>query len=338
MPFAPTRRQFAQAIAAAGAAAALPRFALAQSEIKLKYGTAFPADHPGTLRIKEAADQIRKDTGGKVDLQVYPTSQLGSEPDMISQTRAGAIDIMSTAGTNLQTLVPTAGINGVAFAFKDYATVWAAMDGELGAHVRTALAKVNLYAYEKVLDNGYRNITSATKAIGSPDDLKGFKIRVPGIPLWISMFKALGASPTAIPFGELYSALQTKVVDGQENPLALIQSAKLYEVQKYCSLTGHTWDGHFIFGNAKKLQALPKEVQESLSRNLNAAALRQREDIAKLNADAQAQLTKLGISFNKPDPAPFRELLKSSGFYSEWKNKYGDEVWAKLEKYSGKLV
>ena len=338
MSFAPTRRQFAQAIAVTGAAAALPRFALAQSEIKLKYGTAFPADHPGTLRIKEAAEAIKKDTGGKVDLQVYPTSQLGSEPDMISQTRAGAIDIMSTAGTNLQTLVPTAGINGVAFAFKDYATVWAAMDGELGAHVRGALAKVNLLAYEKVLDNGYRNITSATKPINTPDDLKGFKIRVPGIPLWISMFKALGASPTAIPFGELYSSLQTKVVDGQENPLALIQSAKLFEVQKFCSLTGHTWDGHFIFGNAKKLNALPKEVQASLTKHLNEAALKQREDIAKLNADAQAQLTKLGVTFNKPDPAPFRELLKSAGFYTEWKGKYGDEVWAKLEKYSGKLV
>lgn len=339
MTFAPTRRQFAAAIAATGAAAALPtRFAFAQSEIKLKYGTAFPADHPGTLRIKEAAEAIRKETGGRVDLQVYPTSQLGSEPDMISQTRAGAIDIMSTAGTNLQTLVPTAGINGVAFAFKDYDAVWAAMDGDLGAYVRAALVKVNLHAYEKCLDNGYRNITSASKPIVTPADLKGFKIRVPGIPLWISMFKALGASPTAIPFGELYSSLQTKVVDGQENPLALIQSAKLYEVQKYCSLTAHTWDGHFIFGNAKKLQALPKEVQESLSKNLNAAALKQREDIARLNADAQAQLTKLGVIFNKPDPAPFREMLKSAAFYAEWKGKYGDEAWAKLEKYSGKLV
>src|SRR4051812_47884395 len=111
MTFTPTRRQFAAAVAATGAAATLPtRFAFAQSEIKLKYGTAFPADHPGSVRIKEAAEAIRKDTGGKVDLQVYPTSQLGSEPDMISQTRAGAIDLMSTAGTNLQTLVPTAGI------------------------------------------------------------------------------------------------------------------------------------------------------------------------------------------------------------------------------------
>ena len=113
-----------------------PPASSSRSEIKLKYGTAFPADHPGTVRIKEAAEAIRKDTGGKVDLQVYPASQLGSEPDMISQTRSGAIDFMSTAGTNLQTLVPTAGINGVAFAFKDYATVWAAMDGDLGAHVR----------------------------------------------------------------------------------------------------------------------------------------------------------------------------------------------------------
>lgn len=339
MNFPSSRRQFAATLAAAGLGAALPaRFALAQSQIKLKYGTAFPADHPGTLRIKEASEAIRKDTGGKVDLQVYPTSQLGSEPDMISQTRAGAIDFMSTAGTNLQTLVPTAGINGVAFAFKDYAAVWAAMDGDLGAHVRMALAKVNLHAFDKCLDNGYRNITSANKAIVTPEDLKGFKIRVPGIPLWISMFKALGASPTAIPFGELYSSLQTKVVDGQENPLALIQSAKLYEVQKFCSLTAHTWDGHFIFGNAKKFQALPKEVQASLATHLNAAALRQREDIAKLNADAQAQLAKLGVTFNKPDPAPFRDLLKSAGFYTEWKGKYGDEVWAKLEKYAGKLV
>ena len=257
-----TRRQFGT-LAAGGIALALPaRHVLAQAgDIKLKYGTAFPADHPGTLRIKEAAEAIRKDTGGKVDLQVYPASQLGSEPDMISQTRAGGIDFMSTAGTNLQTLVPTAGINGVAFAFKDYATVWAAMDGDLGGHVREALAKVNLHVFEKCLDNGYRNITSGTKPINTPDDLKGFKIRVPGIALWVSMFKALGASPTVIPFGELYSALQTKVVDGQENPLALISSAKLYEVQKFCSLTGHTWDGHFIFGNARKFAALPKEVQ-----------------------------------------------------------------------------
>ncbi|MFM2403323.1 MAG: hypothetical protein RL223_1203 [Pseudomonadota bacterium] len=334
-----TRRQFATTSAAAGLGA-LPLFNVrAQgAAVTLKYGTAFPADHPGALRIKEAADALKKETGGRVDLQVYPASQLGSEQDMISQTRSGAIDLMSTAGTNLQTLVPTAGINGVAFAFKDYATVWAAMDGELGAHVRAAMAKVGLQAFDKVLDNGYRNITTSGRPVQSPADLRGFKIRVPGIPMWLSMFKALGAAPTAIPFGELYSALQTKVVDGQENPLALIQSAKLYEVQKTCSLTGHTWDGHFIFGNARKLQSLPKEVQDALARHLGAAALKQREDIARLNKDAEAALTKAGLTFVHPDTAPFRALLRSAGFYAEWKGKYGEEVWNKLEKYAGDLA
>ena len=170
-----TRRDFGLTLAATALAAVAPvRYVFAQTaEIKLKYGTAFPADHPGAVRIKEAADAIRKDTGGRVDLQVYPASQLGSEPDMISQTRSGAVDFMSTAGTNLQTLVPSAGINGVAFAFKDYPTVWAAMDGELGAHVRRAIEKVNVHAFDKVLDNGYRNITTSTKPINTPDDLRG---------------------------------------------------------------------------------------------------------------------------------------------------------------------
>ena len=139
------RRQFGTLAATMGlGVTGLPLARAQGAQITLKYGTAFPADHPGAVRIKEAAELIKKDSGGKVDLQVYPASQLGSEPDMISQTRAGAIDLMSTAGTNLQTLVPTAGINGVAFAFKDYATVWAAMDGELGGHVRGEIGRAHV--------------------------------------------------------------------------------------------------------------------------------------------------------------------------------------------------
>ncbi|NUO86493.1 MAG: TRAP transporter substrate-binding protein [Cupriavidus sp.] len=334
-----TRRQFG-ALAASGLALALPgRKAFAQNAtIKLRYGTAFPADHPGTLRIREAAEAIRRDTGGKVDLQVYPNGQLGSEPDMVSQVLAGAIDFMSTASTNLQTRVPAASINGVAFAFKDYTTVWAAMDGGLGAYVRNALVKVNLHVFEKCLDNGYRNITSATRPVNTPADLKGFKIRVPAIPLWVSMFRMLGAAPTVIPFADLYSALQTRVVDGQETPLSLIRSGKLYEVQKFCSMTAHTWDGHFIFGNAKKFQALPREVQASLTTRFAAAALKQREDVARVDVEAQAEMTRLGIVFNRPDPAPFRKLLQEAGFYAEWRKKFGDEAWEMLEKYTGPLV
>ena len=276
------------------------------AKFRLRYGTAFPADHPGVKRIQEAAAAIGKETNGQVDLQVYPNSQLGGEPDMFSQVRSGALDFMSTSGVN-QTVVPVGGINAVAFAFKDYDEVWAAMDGDLGDFVRAQFDKVGLHVMPKMLDNGYRNITTSTKQISSPADLKGMKIRVPGNQLWVTMFTDLGAAPTSINFGELYAALQTKIVDGQENPLALIDSAKLYEVQKYIALTGHIWDGHHIFANAKRWNAMPADVRDAVTKHLSAAAVSQRADIVALNATLIDRLKSAGVVFSSPDKQPFRD-------------------------------
>src|SRR6266542_5495273 len=113
--------------------------------------------------------------------------------------------------------------------------------------------------------------------INTPDDLKGFKIRVPVSPLWTSMFRAFGASPASINFSEVYSALQTKVVEGQENPLSVIDIAKLYEVQKYCSITNHMWDGFWFLANNAAYKKLPNDLQEIVAKNLNAAALNARD-------------------------------------------------------------
>ena len=151
------------------------------------------------------------------------------------------------------------------------------------------------------------------------------------------MFKAMGAAPTSINFGELYSALQTKIVDGQENPLAMIQSAKLYEVQKFVSMTGHTWDGHYIFTNAKFWAGLPKDVQDIISRNFADAAMKERKDVADLNSHLENELKKSGLTFGHPDKKPFVEALRANGYYKEAKEKYGAEAWSKLEKYSGPL-
>lgn len=335
-----TRRRFVGGLAAAGAlvltgGAVAP--ARAQSaKYKLRYGTAFPVDHPGVTRIQEAGAAIAKETNGQVDVQVYPNSQLGSEPDMFSQTRSGALDFMSTSGAN-QTVVPVGPINVVAFAFENYDKVWAAMDGELGDHVRGQFGKVGLFVFPKMLDNGYRHITSSAKQINSPDDLKGFKIRVPGNQLWVTMFSALGAAPTPVNFGELYAALQTHVVDGQENPLALINSAKLYEVQKFVALTGHIWDGHYIFANQRKWSSMPEDIRGIVVRNFSDAAMKERVDIVTLNKNLIETLTKAGLTFNTPDKKPFRDALKAAGFYTDWKGKFGGEAWALLEKYSGPL-
>ena len=273
-----------------------------------------------------------------MDIQIFPNNQLGGDTDMLSQVRNGAIDIFPLSGLILQTLVPLAGINGLAFAFKDYATVWAAMDGDLGAHIRAAIAKVNLHSFDKILDNGFRNITTSTKPIVTAEDLKGFKIRVPVSPLWTSMFKAFGASPTGINFSEVYSSLQTKVVEGQENPLAIIDIAKLYEVQKFCSMTGHMWDGQWILANGRRWAGLPADVQAVINKHVTSGVLKQRDDIRRLNNGLEAQLKAKGLAFNTPDVKSFRDALSKAGFYAEWRGKFGDEAMSKLEKYSGKLV
>jgi tripartite ATP-independent transporter DctP family solute receptor len=256
---------------------------------------------------------------------------------MLSQIRSGGVEFFTLSGLILATLVPAASINGIGFAFPDYDTVWKAMDGDLGAYVRGQITKANLVVMDKIWDNGFRQTTSSTKPINGPDDYKGFKIRVPVSPLWTSMFKAFDASPASINFSEVYSALQTKIVEGQENPLALISTAKLYEVQKYCSLTNHMWDGFWFLANRRAWETLPEDVRTIVAKNINAAALNERGDTAKLNATVREELAGKGLVFNQPNVAPFREKLRSAGFYSEWKAKYGDEAWALLEKSVGKL-
>jgi TRAP-type transport system periplasmic protein len=316
-----------------------PRTARAQqAQWVYKYANNLPEAHPMNVRAREMAAAIKQETNGRFDLQIFPSSQLGSDTDTLSQIRSGGVEFFTLSGLILSTLVPAASINGMGFAFADYDTVWKAMDGDLGAYIRAQIAKANLIAMEKIWDNGFRQTTTSTKPVATPDDFRGMKLRVPPSPLWTSMFKAFDASPASINFNEVYSALQTKIVDGQENPLAIIATAKLYEVQKYCSLTNHMWDGFWFLANQRAWQSLPDDVRAIVAKHINAAGLKEREDVAKLNASLQQDLTAKGLIFNRPDPAPFRSKLRAAGFYTEWKSKYGEEAWSLLEKSAGKLA
>jgi tripartite ATP-independent transporter DctP family solute receptor len=332
-----TRRTAFLAGAAAGATVAMPWIARAAPELSLKYANNVPVTHPLNVRAKEAMDRIKAQTNGRVEIEIFPNNQLGSDTDMLSQLRSGAIEFFTLSGLILSTLVSVASINGIGFAWSSYDQVWPAMDGGLGAYIRAQITKAGLHAMEQAWDNGFRQITSSTRPIKTPDDLKGFKIRVPPSPLWTSMFKAFDAAPTSINFSEVYSALQTKVVEGQENPLAVIFFAKLYEVQKYLSQTNHMWDGFWFLANGKAWQGLPADLRDVIAKNLNQSARDQREDVKKANDTLQANLTSKGLEFIKVDPAPFRTKLQSAGFYKEWRGKYGDEAWAVLEKFTGPI-
>jgi tripartite ATP-independent transporter DctP family solute receptor len=323
--------------------AALPLFAIARrparaADFSFKLANNSPATHPQSVRQQEAADRIKKATNGAVEIAVFPNNQLGSDTDMLSQLRSGAIDYFTLSGLILSTLVPAAAINGVGFAFKDYDTVWKAMDGPLGASVRAEIDKRGLIAMDRIWDNGFRQITSSTHPIRTPDDLKGFKIRVPISPLWTSMFQAFGASPISINFSEVYSALQTKIAEGQENPLSLIQIAKLYEVQKYCSMTSHMWDGFWMLANRNSFQSMPADMQAIVAKELNASALQERADIAALNDSVTADLKAKGLVFIEVDKPQFRAALKQAGFYAQWQQKFGNAAWSILESQVGSLA
>ncbi len=315
-----------------------PFIARAQSaEFSYKYANNLPITHPMNVRAREMADAIKAETKGRVEINIFPNNQLGSDTDMLSQVRSGGIEFFTLSGLILSTLVPAASINGIGFAFPDYDTVWKAMDGDLGKHVRGHIEKANLIPMEKIWDNGFRQTTTSTKPINAVEDFKGIKIRVPVSPLWTSMFKALESAPASINFSEVYTALQTKVVDAQENPLAIISTAKLFEVQKYCSLTNHMWDGFWFLANRRAWEKLPQDVRTVVAKNINAAAVKEREDTAKLNANLQQELATKGLTFNQPAVGPFRDKLRTAGFYAEWKGKYGDQAWDLLEKAVGKL-
>jgi tripartite ATP-independent transporter DctP family solute receptor len=334
--YKPTRRALL-----AGAAAfpllTILKWPASAAEFELKYATGQDPSHPVNLRAQEALARIREATSGRIDIKLFPANQLGSDTDLLTQVRNGSIEFFNLSSLILATLVPISGITSVGFAFKNYDEVWGAMDGQLGDHIRSEIAKTPIFTVSKIWDNGFRHVTSSTREIRGPADLKGFKLRVPPAPPLTSLFKALDASPTPINFNEVYTSLQTKVVEGQENPLAIIATTRLYEVQKTCSLTAHVWDGYWVLGNKRAFAKLPSDVQAIITRELDKSAGDQRADIAKLSDTLKADLKVKGITFIDVQQDDFRKALASTNFYAEWKQKYGPTAWDLMQKVSGKL-
>ena len=305
------------------------------AEFSYKLATNFVVTHPLNVRLSEAIERIKVGTGGKLEISLFPNSQLGSDTDMLSQVRNGGIEFFTLSPIILSTLVPLSAISGIAFAFKDSQQAFRAMDGALGALVRAEIAKRNLVTFDRIFDNGFREVTSSVKPIKTPDDFRGMKIRVPASALWTSLFKDLGAGPTTINWNETYTALQTKVVDGQENPLAIVEIGKVYEVQKFCSMTNHMWDGFWLLANSRAFNRLPGDIREAAQREFARAAIEEREDVTKLNAELRDKLTARGMQFNDVDQAPFREALVRAGFYKEWRDKFGEPAWKVLDNAVG---
>ena len=287
-------------------------------------------------RLSEMWTVVTKETGGRVEAQVFPLNNnvAGSDPAALKMLVAGEIQFFTLMGGVLGAVVPVAEIQQVPFAFRNAPHAHKVVDGPLGAYIREEAATKGIHMFPvAAFDNGMRQITPVTKPVRVPDDLKGMRMRVPAGAMFDDMFKTLGCIPVTINSIDIYAALKAGKADAQENPLALVDLYKLYEVVKYVSMTNHMWSGFNQMAHLPTWQKLPADIRTIIDRNVTRAVRLQRQDQESANGRLRAELTTRGLIFNDVDQAPFRRAL--TGFYAEWKAKLGPKCWSLLEQAVG---
>ncbi len=264
----PQRRlaTLALSLATASAIAALTLNAgNASAATTLRFGHANNQGEIATDLFQEFADNVDKRTKGEVKIRVFPGEQLGKEGDLIQQVKSGALDISAPSMPSLSSLVPSLEIASAPFLWRDWAQAEAAITGAPFQPSFDELRdKHNVLMLSKIWYWGWRNLTTGNRAVNKPEDLAGLKIRVPESPVWVEMIRAMGAAPTPIPFGEVYTALQQRTVDGQENPIPTIFSRKFYEVQGHLSMTRHMLQNNTMIINKRSMERLSPELQKVL--------------------------------------------------------------------------
>jgi TRAP-type transport system periplasmic protein len=331
-----SRSRFVAGTASAFASIAIVRSPAkaAQFDYKMAHGT--PTNMAVHVRSAEMWDAVKRETNGAIDVKIFPNNILGSELAQLSQLRSGALQFMIIQGVSLSSVVPGVSMDGLGFVFPTAAKAESAYDGPLGAYLRKLIMDKGIFAMPRVFNFGMRQVTSSSHPIRNAADFAGFKIRTPPAPISVDLFKTLGASPTPIVFPELYLALQTKVVDGQETPYSTIDVAKFNEVQKYMSVTNHMATIFWFLGNMEAWNALPPSVQASILRHADRAAVLERRDTEQQSAATADKLRREGMVFNTADAESMRAQLKP--FYGRWKSEFGATAWDLLEKSSGKLT
>lgn len=290
-----------------------------------------PEASPTARRLAEMGDAILAETDGEFRLDVHPESRLGPDPQMFADLRAGNLEFY-LSGSLLGGVAPTSALPMTPFAFSDSASVFTALDGALGDMIRRELAQAGLYAFRRSLQNGFHHITNAVRPIETAADFVGLKIRTPGGDIAADFFRTLGAEPGMVPFSGMYEALKAGTFDGQSDPHGVVLSLRLYEVQRYLSLTAHWWSGFTLLAHMPAWEALPAELRAAVERNAEKFALLQRADTEEINAGGAEALARHEMLVNQTDTRGIQAELGE--FYQRWKPRFDPSAWALLEQAS----
>ncbi len=305
--------------------------AAAKPAVVIKISNGINESHPTYLACKEFEKLVESKLPGKYDVQVYANAQLGDDVRATEGVRMGTLEMVATSASPLTGLVPEFNVFDLPFIVTSFKAADAVYDGPVGAKIAGLLEPkgIKLLAY---YENGFRQLTNSVREVKTPEDLKGMKVRTMQNPIHLSAWRALGANPTPMPFSEVFTAMQQKTIDGQENPIPTIFLSKFYEVQKFVTLSGHVYGPHILLINKKLFDSFPADDQKTIIEAAKASAKFQRETNRKMDSDFVAELKKNGMNVTVLTPEQvkvFQDATKA--VYDEWIPKIGKELVAEFQ-------
>ena len=300
--------------------------AFAAPEYTIKIGYIGSDTHPTMKAMKDFAKEVEAGSKGKIKVELYPNAQLGGDRELTEAVQMGTIQMAIPSTSALAGFDKRIQVLDLPYLFTTRKAAFDAVDGELGKKLNSYLEKKGfmILGYQ---ENGFRHVTNSKKPIKTPADLKGLKIRTMENPMHLAFFKELGANPTPMSWGELYTALQQGTVDAQENPYAMIDDGKFYEVQKYVSETGHVFSYEVLIANKKFMEKLPEGLRKLVISAAKKATAEQRKLMEKEEGTFKAKVIKAGMKANSLTAAekkPFVEATKK--VYSMFDKDLGKEI------------
>lgn len=277
--------------------------------LTIRVGHVLAPTHPYQLGLEQFAKLVNEKSNGTMKVETFHSSQLGNERDMVEGLQLGTLEMALVSTAPLASFTKDFLVFDLPFMFKDTAAARAAVDSEIGQKMLDGLAAKGIKGL-CYWENGFRSVTNSKLPIETPADLKGMKIRTMENPVHMDSFTALGADPTPMAFGELFTALQQKTIDGQENPLPIIDTSKFYEVQSYLSMTQHFYAPAPILIAQKFYDSLTDEQKKIIEDSAKEARDFERDLCDKSNAELVTFLEGKGMKINYPDKAPFIEAVQ----------------------------
>lgn len=301
-------RHLGKSFAIAAFSTAITYTALAEEKVTLRIGhvTSLQAiAGQGATKLKETAEKL---SGGTIEVQIFPNSQLGGELEMVSQVRLGTLDMAMAGSGVVANIEPTFSVTELPFIWKSRDTAWKVLNSPTGAKILALLEPKGIkglswgvWDMRGFLTNGFE--------VAKPDDLKGRKIRVIENPLYVRTIRAYAGNPVPMAWPEVYSALQQKAIDGVETNYHGMADSKLYEVAKFLAVSDHIWTATVYMINKKKLESLSAKQQEVIAAAAKAAGLTMYESSGKANADAIALMEKNGVKIVRPERGAFEKAV-----------------------------